>query len=45
MIEYDRPALERFFRGWDWDSLTVVRCTRETASEGRWVKSQGDQEH
>jgi hypothetical protein len=45
MVEYDRQALERLFPGWDWDSLTVVRCTRETAGEGRWVKSHGDLEH
>jgi len=36
---YDRRRLMGLFPALDWDATTVVRCTRDTSSEGRLTRT------
>jgi hypothetical protein len=41
MAEYDRDRLMSLFPELHWQSSTVVRCTAETAAEGKFIKRAG----
>jgi len=39
MVTFDRDRLTSLFPALEWDSPTVVRCTKETRGEGRYIKA------
>jgi hypothetical protein len=41
VVTFDRDRLTSLFPELEWDSATVVRCTKKTRGEGRYVKATG----
>jgi hypothetical protein len=41
VVTFDRDRLTSLFPALEWDSPTVVRCTGDTAGEGRCLKADG----
>ena len=41
MVTFNRERLTSLFPGLEWDSPTVVRCTKATRGAGTWIKAEG----